>query len=361
MQYDPSHIDQRMLLLYLLDEISDQGRHDVEAWINYSADNEQTFRELERVWRETGQLNPVPVAVDIDRGWKRMMARMEGETRDERPETRDERRVGAKRRSRFIGRARVKGRSLRVWYGVAAAVLVLFVGSTLLRNWLRSDFEPLVIESFAEVVFDTLGDGSAVALNSDTRILTPETFTDTARVVELDGEAFFSVEEDHSKPFVIQAKLGQIRVLGTEFNVKAYPNEDLEVVVESGLVELAVYDSLGQKTDAVLLADGEKGMISQRDQAVFKISDLEPDEVFWANRKLIFKQTALSKVFELLKKHYEFDFSVSQETILACLLSTSFTNESIEQIMAVIAASFELDLKQNGNRFELIGGGCEDE
>jgi len=83
MQYDPSHIDQRMLLLYLLDEISDQGRHDVEAWINYSADNEQTFRELERVWRETGQLNPVPVAVDIDRGWKRMMARMEGETRDE--------------------------------------------------------------------------------------------------------------------------------------------------------------------------------------------------------------------------------------------------------------------------------------
>ncbi|MBT3241945.1 MAG: hypothetical protein HN352_02270 [Bacteroidetes bacterium] len=356
MQNDPIHIDKRLLLLYLLDEISEKGRQEVEAWIRYSASNKQTFRELEQTWHETGQLEPQPVAVDVDKAWNRMEQLMLDDNEVQNDESLDSDIQFQDVLPPMTGRARTL-----YWSVAVAALAIISVLSVIYTDWFKNTteiFPSLKIESFAEVVFDTLSDGSSIALNEQSVLSFPETFVENERSVELKGEAFFSVKADTAKPFVIKAGTGQVRVLGTEFNVKAYPNEDMEVVVESGLVELVLTDSLGAAVKTLLLEAGEKGVLSKANKELYRSSDLQPDELFWADRKLIFQETELADVFVILKKYYEFEILVSDKGILACLLSASFTGEKMDHIMAVIAASFELELITDGDQYKLTGVGC---
>ena len=68
----------------------------------------------------------------------------------------------------------------------------------------------------------TLHDGSIVWLNSESKFVYPEAFSGDERRVQLEGEAYFEVQEDKSKPFIVQAGAINIEVLGTHFNVDSY-------------------------------------------------------------------------------------------------------------------------------------------
>lgn len=65
-----------------------------------------------------------------------------------------------------------------------------------------------------------LSDGTRVCLNSQSRLTYPVVFDSKERVVELEGEAYFDVEEDAERPFLIKIKDAAVKVLGTSFNVK---------------------------------------------------------------------------------------------------------------------------------------------
>jgi len=235
--------------------------------------------------------------------------------------------------------------------GVLSVVFIRF-----LQN--RQDSGPVILASSAEVLQDTLPDGSTVVLNSNTRLDVSRKFALTNRSVELTGEAFFEVNPDTGKPFIIKAGLGQIRVLGTLFHVKAYPDSDLEVYVERGLVELSEVDSLTGQSLKIVLKSGERGVIRWGTREIRRAGDIIPDELFWANKKLIFLETRLSLVFDLLKKHYSAIIEVKDQAVLNCLLSATFTDESIDQILEVVAASFDLKLSRDKEKFIFNGKGC---
>ncbi len=348
MNIDPKHIDHDLLALYLLDEISSEGREAVESWINASGDNRALLDSLQRTWIESGKIEPAPVAVDVDLAWEKMAFRMKEEIVEAPVSSRKEGRSFS--RSKFI-------------YFTVAALLILSVVSLVFTDWFKKTVEPIpdIFESYAEVIYDTLSDGSSIALNENSKLVFAESLDKKERQVELVGEAFFAVAADATKPFVINAGIGAIKVLGTQFNVKAYGNTDLEVLVESGLVELSLSDSLGNPIETILLEAGEKGIVSYENRRIYKSEEQTPDEVYWANRKLIFKETDLDKVFEILKEYYSFEVEVEHEEILNCLLSASFTNQELPHIMEVIAVSFELELSQEDSTYQFKGKGCLDE
>ena len=348
MNIDPKHIDHNLLVLFLLDEISSEERKEVEVWINSSEDNREIFDSLKKTWLQTGKIEPAPVVVDVDLAWGKMKSLIKEEEKIHEA-------VSQRESSRVIS-----GR--RFMYSAIAALLILSVVSVVFTDWFKKSAEPFpfVYESFAEVVIDTLNDGSYIALNENSKLEYAEPTDKLERQIKLEGEAFFAVAADTSKPFVIDAGIGMIKVLGTQFNVKAYENFDLEVLVESGLVELTVVDSLGNLLETLLLEAGEKGIVSYEKRQIFKSEDLSPDELFWADRKLIFRETDLAKVFEILKDYYKFEVEVDDD-IMSCLLSASFTNEELPHIMEVIAASFELGLTQQDSTYQFIGKGCIDE
>lgn len=349
MNIDTEHIDHNLLVLYLLDELSSEERELIEVWINASDDNRDDFNYLKKTWEETGNIEPAPVVVDVDLAWGKMKLLIDQE--DDVHETVSQRKPYriATRRS-FL-------------YAAIAALLILSVVSIVFTDWFKRSAEPFpfVYESFAEVMIDTLIDGSAIALNENSKLVYVEPTEKKERLVELEGEAFFAVMADSSKPFVINTSIGAVKVLGTKFNVKAYENSDLEVLVESGLVELSVMDSLGNQMETLLLEAGEKGIISYENRQIYKSEDYRPDELFWANRKLIFRETDLAKVFEVLKEYYSFEVEVEYDDILSCLLSASFTNEELPYIMEVIALSFELSMTQKDSTYQFNGKGCTDE
>lgn len=387
MNTEPKNIDQRLLVLYLLDEISQQGRDKVEAWLSLSEDNRNYFDGLQKTWDATGRIEPASVAFDTDAAWHRMKARMGEEQK--RSEAEEVRSKGGQKVNRPPSNSSIglpssslpsndlssspdpssslvpsSSSSRFVRYAIAAAaVLVIGIFSAVFVRMMqnRQDAGFVTLAATTVPVQDTLKDGSSVVLNANTELKVPKSFAKTNRKVELRGEAFFQVEHDAANPFIIDAGLGQVKVLGTSFHVRAYPGAALEVYVETGRVELSRVDPLSGDTVRTILKAGERGEIRQGTEEIVKPAAIGPDELFWANKKLIFQETRLSVVFDLLKKHYEAVIEVKDSTILNCMLSATFTDESIDQILEVVAASFDLTVSRDQDKFIFNGKGCGNE
>jgi len=343
MKSDPEHIDQKLLVLYLLGEISQEGRQKVESWLNSSEGNRAYFESFEKAWTAAGRIDPASVQFDTGKAWTLMIQRIEQDERD-----------AVRPRGREIS---LRTRTSRVVM-LAAAILVLGIVSVVFTRILQNRPDSVILASSEEVVQDTLSDGSSVVLNSDTRLVVPGKFAQASRTVELTGEAFFEVKPDVEKPFIVRAGSGQIKVMGTSFHVKAYPGSDLDVYVETGRVELSALDSISGDTLKIVLKAGERGTIGWVTGEIRRAGDMVPDELFWVNRKLIFQETRLSLVFDLLRKHYKADIGVKESAILDCMLSATFTDESIGQILEVVAASFELTVSREKEKYIINGKGC---
>ncbi len=362
MKNDHLNIDQKLLVLYLLNEISSEGRRKVEAWLDASEENRNDFNRLRKTWELTGNIDPNTVAFDTNHAWEKLNNRIITDE-SQIPLTHPIRTVGATRGRPSYPRGRPSLPPIHRFILSTAAILVLLLASVLIVKFIRNSpvSGTMILASYAIPVQDTLTDGSTVVLNANTELSVPKKFAEKSRTVKLRGEAFFEVQPDREKPFVIDAGLGQVTVLGTSFHVRAYAGTDLEVYVESGRVELSAVDPVTGDTAKMVLKAGERGRIKPGTNAISKPAEIGPDELFWANKKLIFQETKLSLVFDLLKKHYDASIEVQDTTIRNCLLSATFTDEPIDQILEVIAASFNLTLSVENEKYFIKGKGCGNE
>ena len=125
----------------------------------------------------------------------------------------------------------------RVMLGSAAVIIpvLLILGSYLYINKNVEMIE--VVTSINQQKQCTLADGTTILLNSGTKITYPSKFTDSTRVVTLDGEAYFSVSSDATKPFIVKTNNLSVRVLGTKFNISAYPTNDRTIATLRALAK----------------------------------------------------------------------------------------------------------------------------
>lgn len=354
MKNDHLNIDPKLLVLYLLEEISGEGRLKVEAWLDASESNRNHFQDLRKTWEATGTVDPESVAFDTNRAWERLNRRIVADAAGGEADT-------VLKPARGLMKVKEWG-MVRVALSVAAVVLFMMVSVVLVRYLQnRQDTLPVMMASLASPVQDTLTDGTRVVLNARSELSVPKKFAKDSRLVKLRGEAFFEVEPDSARPFIIDAGPGQVKVLGTSFHVKAYPGADLEVFVETGRVELSVAGAAGGDSVKMVLKAGERGMILSGTGSIVKPPEIGPDELFWANKKLIFQETKLSLVFDLLNKHYQAVIEVQDSTIRNCMLSATFTDEPIDRILEVIAASFDLTLSVENEKYFIKGKGCGNE
>jgi transmembrane sensor len=172
----------------------------------------------------------------------------------------------------------------------------------------------------------TLGDGTKVSLNVDSKILIPRQFGDNQRKVILEGEAFFDVTEDPGRPFLIEAGGSVTEVLGTSFGVRSYQSDkEVQVVVKSGTVALHKIDFLPNEVeyrderhgaidsgDRILLQAGETGIFRKDDLSLSSGIAGDPDELLgWMQSRLIFREASLEEIFATLERW--FDVTISTE------------------------------------------------
>ncbi|PUZ20991.1 DUF4974 domain-containing protein [Chitinophaga costaii] len=149
-----------------------------------------------------------------------------------------------------------------------------------------------------------LPDGSKVWLNAASTVRYPTTFTDKERRVELEGEAYFEVAKNASRPFIVKLNdATAVEVLGTSFNINAYKNETaIKTTLLEGAVRLQAYQQVQT------LTPGQQASISLARQQMKVISNVDIDHVMaWKNGLFDFNDASLEEVMRQLERWYDIE------------------------------------------------------
>jgi len=195
----------------------------------------------------------------------------------------------------------------------------------------------------------TLPDGSTVKMNASTKIEYPDHFAGDVRKVKLSGEAFFEVTRDTSHPFIIETANASVEVLGTSFNVSAYPGaEKVEVNVKTGKVKLTQHAMGSIDSKSVLLPAGERGWIKIADGKVGHEMNLDPNYSAWITKEIVFQRTPLSEAFTVLENTYHVRIKMESPEIGRMPYTANFANLKLDYIIDVIARTHKLKVNRNG-------------
>ena len=190
--------------------------------------------------------------------------------------------------------------------------------------------------------FVMLEDSTRVWLNADSRLRYPNRFEGGERCVELEGEAYFEVTKDAERSFVVATERGDVRVLGTSFDVRAYDEEALTATLVTGRVR---YEGEGRE---VTLAPGEQVRVAKSGEVTKRHVDVE-EYVGWRKGIYVFDQRPLTEIARDFERWYGVRILfMSQE--LRELPFTGYLEryDKIERFLELLRATGELEYMVDG-------------
>ncbi|PWJ56859.1 ferric-dicitrate binding protein FerR (iron transport regulator) [Dyadobacter jejuensis] len=185
----------------------------------------------------------------------------------------------------------------------------------------------------------TLPDGSRVKLNGGSELKYQPSFAGSTRKVQLTGEAFFDVQKDSLRPFIIQTGLLMTEVLGTSFAIRAYgEQESIEVAVVEGKVRLHGRKPSKAQKEVVLVKD-EMATFDLQSKEI-SVGAYDPsDQIAWKDGVILFKKADFSSIVKKLEKRYGIKFRVNGNVQIDkdWRFTGKFTNKSVEYILEAIS------------------------
>lgn len=344
------------LARYLAGKCSPDEERKVEAWIRADPTRAQLLDELRRVWEEaedppTETFNP---SLDMNAEWKNIQEKMRSADRSASDRSRSREQPTHARSS--ATRRSTRRRSLKWGARTAAALLLLLGGLWLAHASWFSTTSPEATAGYQEVVTEPgersriqLTDGSRVMLNVDSKLRSPETFRKKKRVVYLRGEAYFRVEPDSNRPFVVETDQASVEVHGTSFNVRDYPEEEqVQVAVTEGGVSVHAQNAESEEQGRNLVS-GQVGRWMKRDTAlVTEMTDVNP-YIAWTEGRMVFESTPLSTVALQLERWYDVDVKIQPASLRSRRLTANLKSESVRNVLDVISASLGLTYRMEEN------------
>lgn len=196
-----------------------------------------------------------------------------------------------------------------------------------------------------------LHDGSTVLLNKNTTIKFPEVFKNKVRRVELSGEAIFKVTHNPDRPFIVSANGIQVEVLGTVFNVAAYPTEKIvTTTLISGKVKLKYVDPKTKKEQSVTLAPNHSATFFH-EQNRFEISKVDVEAVTaWERGELVFKDEPIDGLVAKLSRWYDVDITLSNELKGKYRLTMTIDDEPIDEALLIISKTIPVGYTKTENQ-----------
>jgi len=248
----------------------------------------------------------------------------------------------------------VKNRKSFFLIGVYITSAIAAIGLIMLFLYPLAKIEKLINNTDNQLTYSTitggvvtLPDGSVVSLNEKSNLRYPKQFTGNERNVELDGEAFFEVKRDTLHPFIIKAAEAHVKVLGTSFSVNTMKNNRVEVIVATGKVE--VWHSKFDKH--VFLTSGRKTIAFNEVAPI--IMDADMNEIAWKTGVLKFTNCSLEYIASSLSKTYHKPIVLNNNRLNKLRLTATFENQSLDDILSVVAQTHHLNVKSEGDGFIL--------
>ena len=325
------HIDFALMVRYLSLEAGKEEILAFEKWLDEESVNRDIFQAYSKLWEHVGKVGAV-AGLDLDAEWKSLEARME-----ENVQTHMIRMNPLKRKRMMVSR----------YAAAAVVVFALTFGSVYIsRNYGTQNM--ITEDTTQELV---LPDGSEVSLNAHSSLQYKKRFSKDLRLVSLEGEAFFQVERDKSRPFIIKADGIEVKVLGTSFNVKAYGDHDeIEVIVSTGQVALT---KPGEVPESLILKPGNKGVFNRTDHTLAISRDIDRNYLAWKTRSIVFEDQSLVEVVQILNRVYNSSIVITSDTLKKARITTYFNDQTLDAILNVLSATLDFDMEQDNGKILL--------
>lgn len=337
----------RLIRLYLSGALSEGERQELELWIDQNDGNRRFFEDMKQGNRFAEEF-PEFCQIDMERGWVRFEQHI-----------RQERRNSWRRVLKYVAAIVVPvAIGFSIWLlnreeknsilpisemiepGQVKATLELPGGKTLaLKDMKQGEIEvdkglkamqttqglvydSTVVLNVEELKFNTLkiprggefrltlADGTRVILNSATRLKYPVAFGQRERKVYLDGEAYFEVETDTTRPFYVVMDRIQVRVYGTSFNVNTHQEKGIETVLVEGKVGIKTF-AAGE----YVLKPGELACFDRKSGTV-EIRDVDARQyTAWTRGIFTFEEKTLEQIMATLSLWYDVDVFYQVEAV----------------------------------------------
>ena len=322
-----------LITKHLVGEASSDEQQQLFSWMAEKEENKRHYSAMKKAFDLADQHFAVPSAdelpIDIEQEWNQF--------------------------TDSIGQRKAFGNlsPAQLWLRIAASILLIMIVGGVLYYYTGPD--QAIYQTAASKQTVVLPDGSEVTLNRYTTLSLDAGFAKENRNLTLKGEAFFNVQPDAGKPFVILTKNAMVQVVGTSFNVNAYDSlQEVEVVVTTGIVSLQAKGGSGK----VKLVAGQKGIYSETTQKVVSVVNQDVNFLSWNTGRLVFVENDLRSVLETLKKTYHSDIVIRTDIPVSCIVTVTFDQQSLESVLKVLESTLNLKYVINGNTVEITEAGC---
>ncbi|MEJ1237324.1 FecR domain-containing protein [Chryseolinea sp. T2] len=325
MSNEPSHL----IVRYLSNEATPEEQEELLNWVSASADNQRIFQQYAVAWNKDEVRIPV---VNKTRALQSLNGHID-----------------------LIEEESLK-RSRPLWLKIAATVTILAISSFFVWSVVLSpsEIEYAVASTISgQRTTIQLADGSTVHLNASSSLRYPIQLNDDTREVFLEGEAFFEVSRDPSKPFIVHTDAVATEVLGTSFNINA-DSATVAVTVATGKVRVS--DHLKQE---ILLPNEHLDIV--RHSGEMNRSHVELGVALaWMNNTIVFDDVALDDAARKLERWYGVKIVLESSRLSHCRITGTYRGESLRHVLEAIhfTTGAQFQISDNG-RVTLSGKGCE--
>lgn len=313
---------------YLSGNLAEDEYRKLAAFINASPKNAEYFHEFKNNWE------PEPVE-QTDKNWQKLSNRMHSlNVLDE---------SFKKKSNLFFNIKRI----------AAVLIIGLFVAGSIFTFNLyknRHSLNTLVFEApQGEKSKVILTDSTIIWLNSSSKIELNNNYNVLNRKVHLEGEAYFEVTSNTRLPFKVSTSDLEISVLGTKFNIIAYPDENItETSVIEGIVEVATKTKPAAKK--ITLKQNQKVSYDKNTNTLTYQSANPKVEIAWMNNMLIFDNEHYLKVFNKLEKWYGVEIEVAGEIKYEPHYTFKIKTESLSEMLNLLNIIAPIEYKIDGDR-----------
>jgi transmembrane sensor len=351
-----------ILFQYLTGSASDSEREIIIRWISESKDHQQYFDECKALYLATKVIQK-PSRFSREESWKKIQAVYYRE----------------KYVSGQIQQKEGRRRALvvAVISSAAAVVLAFLLGVYAFRGSWGSQGAVLPGENEITVPLGakshiTLSDGTRVWLNAGSKLKYPGIFANDSREVYLEGEAFFDVEKQADRIFVVRTSNLDIKVYGTQFNVKSYPDENqIQTTLVKGSVSIEDHSDKSHKKSFLLKpnqtaiyyktpvpvqgqkapASGNETQGSAESPEKMVITPLEnPVPITsWKDNRWIIVSEELESLAVKLERRYNVKITFADESLKKYRFSGTLKDETFEQVLRIIQISAPIVFSVQGN------------
>lgn len=308
----------------IADELTDEENQLLQQWLDSDVNKLNEFKDYRKMWdhaQQSGRPN-----IDVDQAWGKVSQQLSGT-------------------KRF---SLLTSSYARIAAGLIAALTIgLWFYAKPTVKWSEATTASNQVKKI------TLPDGSIAWIHEFSTIKFHGDFSGNSRKVVLSGLAFFDVVKNPDKPFVIETPRGEVRVLGTSFEVSAYPKDSFErVTVNTGKVQFK-----SGSANAVTLLAFQQAVITKKNEVL--VTDFDSShKVTWQTGTLEFSNDRMDKVAEKLERYYHVKVTFTNPNIIHCHFTGAFKQQSLNNVMNAMSKALQFTYEIIGNTVVVSGKGC---